>query len=616
MALVSGVTRTAALSLALGSLACGEGGREETEGASAGPTSPTAPQGSTSSGSGDPGSTTESLTGPDAPTTAGPGGDASTSTTTSLDPTTASGDPETTTGGDDCLPPDALILLDRTLTMHKTTSGAKPVDAPAYASSKWSQSITAIEALAAPPLDATVRFGLELWPRDPGGGQCLTLAEKVTESKQPTNPSCEAGEVVIEPAANNGATIAAALDPTTTLLCSTTPTGAALYTAADYFAAHKEPGREQYAILVTDGADWDQSCPDPSPLKAVHDLAKQGVRTFVVGFSGEEAQLGATDFLNDMACAGQTATGFPLPCVEGPEGFVAVEGGTAPIYLQADDATELGAALTAVAGELCCGCTKACDPPEVLFALDRTLTMHKTVDGGTPADAPLYASSKWYQAITAIEEVAGNLGDDLRIGLELWPKDPGGGACITLAERITNTKQATNPQCQEGEIVIPPALGNGGALGAAIDPQTTLICSTTPTGAGLLSAADWLIDHTVPGRKQYVVLVTDGADWDFSCPDPSPLLVTQQIAAAGIQTYVVGFFGAEAQAGALQFLNDMACAGRTAKDFEQNCAQTGSGYVAADPQGMVPLYLQAGNGELPATLQGVADEILQYCVPG
>jgi hypothetical protein len=189
------------------------------------------------------------------------------------------------------------------------------------------------------------------------------------------------------------------------------------------------------------------------------------------------------------------------------------------VYLQADDAPALAAALTAVGGQLCCGCEKTCDPPELLFALDRTLTMHKTVDGGTPVDAPNYASSKWAQAIAAIEGVAGSgLDGDLRLGLELWPRDPGGGQCLTLAERITNSKQATNPQCEAGEILVPPALDNGAAITAAIDPLTTNICISTPTGAGLLTASDWLIDHVVPGRKQYVVLVTDGADWDFSCP--------------------------------------------------------------------------------------------------
>ena len=547
-------------------------------------------------------------------------------TTATSDVTTAGPTTDDTTASDtatdtdppvDCLPPDALILLDRTLTMHKTVAGATPADAPDYASSKWYQAIAAIEKFTTPPLDATVRFGLELWPRDPGGGQCITLAERVTNSKTATNPMCEPGEVVIEPALGNGDVIADLLDPAATLLCSTTPTGQALIDAGTYLAGKKEANRDQYAILVTDGADWDFSCPEPSPLLAVQDLAEQGVKTHIVGFSGEEAQLGAIGFLNDLACAGQTAKGFPGPCVEGPDGWTALPGGQTPVYLQADDADELATALTAVAGQLCCGCEKTCDPPEVLFALDRTLTMHRTPDGQTPVDAPGYASSKWAQAIIAIEGVAqGGLDNDLRLGLELWPRDPGGGQCITLTERILDSKQATNPQCEAGEILVPPALASGAAIAAAIDPLTTNICVSTPTGAGLITASDWLIDHVVPGRKQYVVLVTDGADWAASCPDPSPLLTTQQIAAAGIQTYVVGFFGQEAQAGALAFLNDMACAGQTAKDFANNCVQMGGGYVAKDPMGQAPLYLQAGDNELPATFQGIADEILQFCVPG
>jgi hypothetical protein len=61
---------------------------------------------------------------------------------------------------------------------------------------------------------------------------------------------------------------------------------------------------------------------------------------------------------------------------------------------------------------------------------------------------------------------------------------------------------------------------------------------------------------------------------------------------------------------------DMACAGQTAKEFADNCVQVGAGYVAADPDLPTPLYLQAGNGELPATLTAVAEEILDACVPG
>jgi hypothetical protein len=510
-----------------------------------------------------------------------------------------------------------LILLDRTQSMHRTPAGQTPVDAPGYASSKWAQAIAGIEVMTTPPIDANLRFGLELWPRDPGGGQCVTLAERIEQNKTSTNPLCEVGEVVIEPAVGNGATIAATLDPATTLLCNTTPTGAALITAGEYLATHKEVDREQYAILVTDGADWDLSCPEPSPLAAVQDLAEQGVRTFIVGFNGEEAQLGATQYLNDLACAGRTAKGFPGPCIATADGFVALQGGGIPVYLQADNAQQLGAALESVAGEVCCGCEKTCDPPEVLFALDRTLSMHRTPDGDTPMDAPAYASSKWSQAIIAIEGVvSAGLDKDLRFGLELWPRDPGGGQCITLAERITDSKQTTNPQCEVGEILVPPGLATGAAIDAAIDPLTTNLCISTPTGTALLTASDWLVANAVPGRRQYVVLVTDGADWDLSCPEPSPFLTTQKLAAAGIQTYVVGFFGAEAQAGAVKFMNDMACAGQTAKDFAQNCVQMGSGYQAKDPDLQTPLYLQAGDNELPATLAAVADEILQFCQPG
>ncbi|HRO28594.1 MAG TPA: hypothetical protein PLD19_14335 [Luteimonas sp.] len=48
----------------------------------------------------------------------------------------------------------------------------------------------------------------------------------------------------------------------------------------------------------------------------------------------------------------------------------------------------------------------ACIPPDVLIALDRTLTMHRTADGNTPADdGPGRASTKWSMAITGIEQL-------------------------------------------------------------------------------------------------------------------------------------------------------------------------------------------------------------------
>ena len=52
------------------------------------------------------------------------------------------------------------------------------------------------------------------------------------------------------------------------------------------------------------------------------------------------------------------------------------------------------------------------------------------------------------------------------------------------------SKPATNPACEAGEIVVPPALGTGGAIQSALDPATTPLCITTPTGQGLFTAAD------------------------------------------------------------------------------------------------------------------------------
>jgi len=258
-----------------------------------------------------------------------------------------------------CDPPDVLIMLDRTLTMHKTPSGATPADAPDYATSKWSQAIAAIHQLVAPPLDNTVRFGLELWPKEEDG--CITLAERVENTKDATNMFCEAGEIVVPPALATGTAIQAALDPKTTKICVSTPTGSALLTGLDHLKTIAAPGRPQYVALVTDGADWDQSCPDPNPLKIVQQMATDGVMTFIVGFSAEGAvQPGGVGagFLNDMACAGHTAKGFPAPCKQMGAGYVAVDPGGPALYLQAGNGGELSSALKGVATEVCCDCPK------------------------------------------------------------------------------------------------------------------------------------------------------------------------------------------------------------------------------------------------------------------
>lgn len=260
-------------------------------------------------------------------------------------------------GGSACQAPDMLISLDRTLTMHFMPNGATPTDAPAYASSKWSEAITAIRSLVQPPLDSTIRFGLELWPKQEPG--CITLTERIEDTVQATNPSCEDGEVLLSPQLGASSEVASDLDPLSTKICLSTPTGSALLTAATHLSGIKQAGRDQFILLVTDGADWDQSCPTPDPVTTVQDLAGQGIKTFVLGFSasGDLMPNGVgAPFLNDMACAGMTAPDFDNNCTMGTTGYVAVDPAGPTLYYQASDQAALSQALDAVAGLVCCDC--------------------------------------------------------------------------------------------------------------------------------------------------------------------------------------------------------------------------------------------------------------------
>lgn len=258
-----------------------------------------------------------------------------------------------------CVAPDMLIALDRTLTMGRTPEGTKPADPPEYASSKWHQAISAIEQVVAPPLDQTIRFGLQLWPRDPGGGVCNSLTQQVAGTKSATNVWCEAGDLTVHPALGAAEAVDSALDPHGTNLCYSTPTGQALVQAGAFFSQTKEPGREQFIMLVTDGADWDQTCPTPDPLATVQALAAVGVRTYVVGFfdptsNGGSGSVGEA-FLNDMACAGRTAPDFPNPCTDlGGGNYVAK--GTDKLFHAASNAADLVTALDGIASDVCCDC--------------------------------------------------------------------------------------------------------------------------------------------------------------------------------------------------------------------------------------------------------------------
>jgi hypothetical protein len=251
-----------------------------------------------------------------------------------------------------CVVPDVLILLDRTLSMRHLPDGTRPADTPeGHAASKWAIAIAAVEAVVG-DLGPTIRFGLALFPRDPGGDVCHTLGE-VIQGSGAQNPQCEPGEVAVaQDDPDAAAAIGELLDPETTLMCYSTPIAGGLTTARDELARVRQPGRAQYVVFIGDGRD---TCDAREALDVAQALARDGVLVHSVGFDAS----GGIDprFLNNLACAGRTAIGFPDSCVANAEGdYLAAQPSGPTLYLVAADAASLGAALAGVASDVCCGC--------------------------------------------------------------------------------------------------------------------------------------------------------------------------------------------------------------------------------------------------------------------
>ena len=249
--------------------------------------------------------------------------DAAGSSDARLDSTPSFGDGG---AGDDaavCDPPDMLIVLDRSDSMG--SSAGKDADGGALPS-KWELAKDALDHITAPPADEKLRFGLEVLPKASG--------------------LCGTGEPLVAMDLGTGATIATTLS--TTKLVYGTPIGGALAVAVTTLSNAKVPDRDQYVILVTDGAE---TCSSNGPLPIVQSLAAAGVKTYVIGFGAAVDKA----LLNDLACAGRTATKLSTACKQSGSGYVSA-GGTAPLYFSATDGTSLQTALATITGSVCCGC--------------------------------------------------------------------------------------------------------------------------------------------------------------------------------------------------------------------------------------------------------------------
>jgi hypothetical protein len=262
-------------------------------------------------------------------------------------------------GGNGCAAPDLLVVLDHTESMSQTPQGTTPANTPAgHAKTKWVLASDAVKALVAPPADQHSRFGLEIFPLDPkvvtdagGKGSCVTLTQLLGGTVA-TNTSCEAGEVLVPPALGTGATIQGILDPETLRMCVSTPIALALGTASSELMSVAANGRKQFVVLVTDGGE---TCKG-DVVGAAQQLAAAGVNTYVVGFGGGGAGGVNVPLLDDVACAGMTATNFATSCMKMGNGYVAVSHTGTPVFFLAQDGMALQTALHQIQTAVCCGC--------------------------------------------------------------------------------------------------------------------------------------------------------------------------------------------------------------------------------------------------------------------
>jgi hypothetical protein len=261
----------------------------------------------------------------------------------------------------------------------------------------------------------------------------------------------------------------------------------------------------------------------------------------------------------------------------------------------------------------------SCNPPDLLIVLDHTDSMSAQPAGKRPPNTMAgHMLTKWYLATQAVKGVvAPPMDQKIAYGLEPFPFDPqvvldagGSGTCETLTDLLSGTA-STNKSCGPGEVLVRPAIGTGATITGLLDPETMRLCVSTPIALALDTAMTELRAIARSGVGQYVLLVTDGGE---TCKG-DVVGVTQQLASAGIKTFVVGFGSADAGSSGVNktLLNNASCAGMTAAGFPAPCTKGANGYTATTVSGPPLFFLAEDGASLQGALQSIASSICCGC---
>jgi hypothetical protein len=223
----------------------------------------------------------------------------------------------------ECSPSRLMVLLDKSSSMQTGTIDGE---------TKWSIAVEGLDAVLT-GFQETVELGLMTFP-------------------QPDE--CSPGAVDVEPALGSRAAILDALGAPPPSAGNWTPMAQTLEVAAAEPSLTSAPGR-RYVVLITDGFQWCYPYDADMrylPIDAVHSLNAAGITTYVVGFGATVD----TATLDTMAVEAGTARPGCDPDSTAPADRC---------YYQADDPSELVAALMSIVGdassESCDGEDNDCD---------------------------------------------------------------------------------------------------------------------------------------------------------------------------------------------------------------------------------------------------------------